>query len=83
LLAVGLLYLLRLYTFPIVLGGGKRLFDRKTPATALKLIDQIVSPGGTIIATYGPAEAIKTCSVADIGSAREAERQRRIRENCW
>ncbi|MEO6798975.1 MAG: dihydrofolate reductase family protein, partial [Rhodanobacter sp.] len=52
LLAAGLLDKLVLYTFPIVLGHGKRLFGEGSPTGTLKLVDHKVSPGGTVIATY-------------------------------
>jgi dihydrofolate reductase len=83
LLAAGLLDQLRLYTFPLVLGQGKRLFGDGTPPVTLKLIDQTVSPGGTVIATYEPAGRVETGSFGQIDSAREQERQRRMREGAW
>jgi dihydrofolate reductase len=45
----------RLMVFPIVLGGGKRLFAGDADASALRLID--TKPAGeTLILTYGPAK---------------------------
>ena len=83
LLAAGLLDRLVLYTFPIVLGGGKRLFGEDTPSGALKLVDHQVSPAGTVIATYEPAGSVETGSFGSIESAREDERQRHMKDGTW
>lgn len=83
LLEHGLLDRLVTYTFPLVLGQGKRLFDEGTPAATLKLIDHKVSPGGTVIATYEPAGPVTTGSFGESTSAAEQERQRRMRDGSW
>ncbi|TPG20034.1 dihydrofolate reductase [Sphingomonas koreensis] len=83
LLAAGLLNRLVTYTFPLVLGRGKRLFGEGTPPVTLTLVDHIVSPGGAVIATYAPAGAVNTGSFGQIDSARETERQRRMKEGAW
>ena len=45
----------RLMVYPIVLGGGKRLFQEGLPKTALKLVDtKHVGPEGIVILTYKP-----------------------------
>ena len=43
---------LNLLVFPIVLGTGKRLFDKGTVPTAFKLTSSITSSTGVVIATY-------------------------------
>ncbi len=83
LLAAGLLDRLVLYTFPILLGSGKRLFGEGTPSGTLKLVDHRVTPGGTVIATYEPAGSVETGSFGSIESVREDERQRHIRDGTW
>jgi dihydrofolate reductase len=46
----------RLMVFPVVLGGGKRLFGHGGKTTALRLVDaQPVGPEGVVILTYRPA----------------------------
>ena len=82
-LAAGLLDKLVLYTFPIVLGHGKRLFGEGTPPGTLKLVDHKVSPGGTVCATYEPAGPVETGSFGQINSAREDERQRKMMGGTW
>ena len=83
LLGAGLLDQLRLYTFPLVLGHGKRLFGEGTPPGMLKLVDHQVSPSGAVIATYEPAGPVQQGSFGQIDSAPEQERQRRMKEGSW
>ena len=83
LLAAGLLDRLVLYTFPIMLGSGKRLFGAGTPSGTFTLADLKVSPGGTVIATYEPAGSVQTGSFAAIESAREDDRQRHMKDGTW
>ena len=86
LLAAGLINRLTLMTFPVTLGAGKRLFGDGTLAGLLTLVEHKVTAKGTVIATYEPggtlppypAEAPEPST-----SAREAERQRRLKEGTW
>ena len=80
LLTAGLLDRLVLYTFPVILGSGKRLFGEAAPPGTLKLVEHQVSPGGTVIATYKPAGPVLTGSFGPIESAREADRQRHMED---
>lgn len=43
------------WTFPVLLGTGKRLFADGTVPGALELVDSVVSTTGVVIATYEPA----------------------------
>ncbi len=83
LLAAGLLDRLVLYTFPIVLGRGKRLFGEGTPPGTLTLVDHRVSPRGTVMATYEPAGRVERGSFGASESERERERQTRITDGTW
>ncbi|HWK34964.1 dihydrofolate reductase family protein [Sphingomonas sp.] len=60
LFAAGLIDRVTLLTFPVVLGGGKRLFGDGTPPFALRLVDHVVSTTGVVIATYEPAGPVPT-----------------------
>jgi dihydrofolate reductase len=55
---------LRMWTFPVLLGGGKRLFGDGIAPGNLKLVDSTVSTTGVIIATYQRAGAIEYGSFA-------------------
>ncbi len=53
---------LRLQTFPITLGTGKRLFGEGTIPAAFTLTDSLVTPNGVIMANYKRAGKVKTGS---------------------
>ena len=59
LLKNGLVDEFHVWTFPVVLGTGKKLFGDGTIPAALKLIDSVVSSSGVIIGTYVPAGDIR------------------------
>ena len=54
----------RLWTFPLVVGSGKRLFADGTVPGGLKLVDSTVSTTGVVIGTYVPGGQIETGSFA-------------------
>jgi dihydrofolate reductase len=54
---------MRLMTFPITLGTGKRLFDEGTIAAAFEMTDSLVTKNGVIFANYKRAGDIKTGTV--------------------
>jgi dihydrofolate reductase len=84
--AAGLIDRLTLMTFPVTLGKGKRLFGEGTPTTMLNLIDHKVTAKGTVIATYEPSGTLPPYppqGPEPSTSARESERQRRMREGRW
>jgi dihydrofolate reductase len=54
----------RLWTFPLVIGTGKRLFANGTIPAGLRLVDSTVSTTGVIIGTYEPAGEIVTGTFA-------------------
>ena len=64
LLKHGLVNELRVWTFPVLLGGGKRLFEDGVAPGSLKLVGSTVSTTGVIIATYQPDGAIRYGSFA-------------------
>ena len=59
LLAAGLIDQLVLMTFPVMLGGGKRIFDGSQNG-ALKLVEHFVSDSGVVFTTYEPAGKVRT-----------------------
>ncbi|MEX0709608.1 MAG: dihydrofolate reductase family protein [Chloroflexota bacterium] len=54
----------RLWTFPVLLGSGKRLFDTGTIPVGLELIDSTISSTGVVIGRYRPAGAIRSGTFA-------------------
>src|SRR5919106_851086 len=62
LLQNNLIDMFHLWTFPVVVGSGKRLFADGTSPGGLKLVDTTVSTTGVVIGTYVPAGPIETGS---------------------
>lgn len=56
---------MRLMTFPITLGTGKRLFDDGTIAAAFTLTESLVASNGVIFASYKRAGEVKTGTVGE------------------
>ena len=84
LLERGLIDRLVLMIAPIVLGGGKRLFGEGTPAGAFKLVEQRVTPGGFVMATYDADGPVKTASFASPDpSSAELERRAKMESGRW
>lgn len=54
----------RLWTFPVLVGGGKRLFADGTIPAGLEFVDNQVSTTGVTIATYVPAGELVTGTFA-------------------
>jgi dihydrofolate reductase len=69
----------RLWTFPVLLGSGKRLFADGTIPAGLRLVDSKTSTTGVIIATYERAGGINYGSFAlEQPTEAEVERRRRL-----
>jgi dihydrofolate reductase len=64
LMRYNLVDLYRLWSFPLVIGSGKRLFSDGTIPSGLKLVGNKVSTTGVVIGTYVPAGGIVTGSFA-------------------
>jgi dihydrofolate reductase len=84
LLGAGLLDRLTVMTFPVVVGGGKRLFGDGSPARALRLVEHQVTRTGAVVATYEPAgEIAHGWAGPQSTSPREKARQQAIAEGHW
>jgi dihydrofolate reductase len=72
----GLIDEFRVWTFPVVLGTGKRLFAEGASPGALKLVDTKVSSTGVVMATYVPGGEVPIGSFA-LEEPTESEIRRR------
>lgn len=77
LLAAGLVDEIRMFTFPVLLGRGKRLFDESSEPRAFKLTHSAVSPSGLIHATYVRDGEVKTATIGGAQEPTDAELARR------
>lgn len=59
LLAHDLLDRMVIWTFPVTVGSGKRLFAEGTRPASFRLTDSVTSATGVVIATYEPAGQLK------------------------
>jgi dihydrofolate reductase len=77
LLAAGLVDEIRTFTFPLLLGAGKRLFTDNSEPRAFKLTHSAVSPNGIIHATYVRDGEVQTATVGGAQEPSPAELARR------
>jgi dihydrofolate reductase len=75
--AAGLVDEIRAFTFPLVLGKGKRLFSDDSQPRTFKLTHSAVSPNGLVAATYARAGEVKTATVGGVIDPSPAELARR------
>src|SRR3954464_102397 len=78
LLADDLVDAISIFTVPVVLGGGKKLFADGSAPHSFKLVRSRVSPNGLIVSHYERGGAVKTDDTA-LGSQSEREIARRER----
>lgn len=80
LLAADLIDEIRLLTYPVVLGNGKRFFGSGARPAAFAMVRSVAAPSGVVAATYRRAGAVKTGSFALAEpTAAELERRRSLR----
>jgi dihydrofolate reductase len=81
LLAAGLVDEVRTFTFPLLLGKGKRLFSGDSQPRAFKLTHSAVSPNGLIAATYVRNGPVKTGTIGGTvePSATELARREKLK----
>ena len=77
LLAAGLVDEIRTFTFPVILGKGRRLFDTGSQPRTFKLTHSAVSPNGLVATTYVPSGEVQTGTVGDDFEPSVAELARR------
>jgi dihydrofolate reductase len=68
-----------IWTFPVILGRGKRLFEPSSKAGALRLVSSQASSTGVLLSTYVPAGEVPLGSFAQATpSERELARQAKM-----
>ena len=72
------------WTFPVVLGRGKRLFGESARPSALRLVRSKVSASGVVMSTYEPGGDVRPGSFASAEpSERELARRARMANGMW
>ncbi|HEX7012724.1 MAG TPA: dihydrofolate reductase family protein [Steroidobacteraceae bacterium] len=72
------------WTFPVVLGRGKRLFGETAKPAALRLVRSQVSGTGVVMSTYVPAGDVQPGSFAGTEpSERELARRKMMANGIW
>jgi dihydrofolate reductase len=72
------------WTFPVVLGRGKRLFSETAKPSALRLIRSQVSTTGVVMSTYVPGGEIQPGSFpSGEPSEKELVRRKRMARGTW
>jgi dihydrofolate reductase len=72
------------WTFPVVLGRGKRLFGEAARPSALRLVRYRVSTRGVVMSTYAPAGDIQPGSFASAEpSEKELARRKKLANGTW
>jgi dihydrofolate reductase len=72
------------WTFPVVLGRGKRLFEETAKPSALRLVRSQISGTGVVMNTYVPDGDVRPGSFATLDpSAKELARRRKLADGTW
>jgi len=72
------------WTFPVVLGRGKRLFGETAKPSALRLVRSLVSTTGAVMSTYVPDGDIHPGMFASAApSERELVRRKKMANELW
>jgi dihydrofolate reductase len=72
------------WTYPLVLGRGKRLFGESAKPSALRLVRSQVSASGVVMSTYAPSGDIRPGSLASAEpSEKELARRKKMAHAMW
>jgi dihydrofolate reductase len=72
------------WTFPVVLGRGKRLFGESAGPSALRLVRSRVSSTGVVMSTYVPVGDVRPGSFASAEPGeKELARRKRMANGIW
>lgn len=75
--------ILQIWTFPLTLGHGKKLFEEGTQPQNWKLIDSVVSATGVLVATYIPNGEVEQGSFSEeaVSEKEQIRRQKLLSED--
>ena len=72
------------WTFPVVLGRGKRLFSETAKPSALRFVRSQLSTSGVVMSTYAPSGDIRPGSFASVEpSEKELARRKKMADKMW
>jgi dihydrofolate reductase len=72
------------WTFPGVLGWGKRLFGENAKPSALRLVRSPVSATGVVMSAYLPGSDVRPGSFASVEpSEKELARRKKMANEVW
>lgn len=72
------------WTYPVVLGRGKRLFGETSKPAALRLVRSKVSTSGVVMSTYAPDGDVRPGSFATVEpSDKELARRQMMADETW
>ena len=72
------------WTFPVVLGRGKRLFSEAAKPSALRLVRSSVSTTGVVMSSYVPSGDVQTGTFPSAEpSEKEFARRRKMADGTW
>jgi dihydrofolate reductase len=72
------------WTFPVVLGRGKRLFGETSRPVALQLVHSVVSGSGVVMSTYIPDGDVRPGSFAGVEPSKtELARRKKMANETW
>ncbi len=72
------------WTFPVVLGRGKRLFSETAKPSGLRLVRSQVSTSGVVMSTYAPSGDVQPGSFESSGpSEKELVRRKKMASGKW
>ena len=80
----GLIDEYNVWTYPVVLGRGKRLFEAAAKPSGLRLVESTLAKTGVVMSRYVPAGEIPPGSFAgDEPSAKELARRAKMAKGTW
>ena len=83
--ASSLIDVFHVWTFPVILGRGKRLFENSSLPSTMRLISSKVSTSGVVMSAYAPTGKVEVGTIGPVvvPSDKEVKRRARMADNSW